>query len=168
MKINRYLIIILYLFINASIVYASTNSLPQSVSGSLSWVQLFKLFVMALGAFAVIQVPMLGYLISMWLWTLYMKSMKRSYPSQEYIHNKLNNIQDCSDYIYWWGELGTFCGMFIAVIQLGMGNGEDKAGFAMALGLAIATSILGKCGQIVGKGPERRLAIALNQEIDNE
>jgi hypothetical protein len=127
---------------------------------SFDWMQLFRFFLVSLKGFIVIQLPMLLILLTLWLWTAYMQFGSRDYPDLLFVERKLHTVQDTSDYIYWFGELGTFIGMFAAVIQLGVET-NDKSGFALALGMAIATSILGKFGQIVGRGPERRLSCAL-------
>ena len=87
---------------------------------SFDWMQLFRFFLVSLKGFIVIQLPMLLILLTLWLWTAYMQFGSRDYPDLLFVERKLHTVQDTSDYIYWFGELGTFIGMFAAVIQLGV------------------------------------------------
>lgn len=162
---KKYLIpLLLILSLSPSFATQNALSVPDM---SFDWLQLFRFFVVSLKGFIVIQFPMLLILLSLWVWTAYMQFRRKDYPDMQFVERKYHRVQDTSVYIVWFGELGTYIGMFAAVIQLGVEN-NDKAAFALALGMAIATSILGKFGQIVGRGPERRLSCVLSAMVIEE
>jgi len=141
------------LFLVLSPAFAATTDAVIPAGGF----QLFNLFILSLGGFIVVQMPMLLVLVSLWIWTLYMEYSRKEYPNEDFLEKKLYTVQDFTTYIFLVGEFGTFCGIWIALLQLG----RDKSAFGLALGMAISTSILGKLGQIIGRGPERRLSVAL-------